>query len=415
MKNFWKILGFEYLGCIRNKAFIIVTILLLVLSLVTTSIPAIISALKSAETGEDDPDAEKPVIFIGGNDIYSEDEIRGELAKYYPGYELKIGKEDEDAVKKNVNKGKYSFAVIYTSPLSYTYVTKNNSLYSADKELVSGATKSIYVQRFMKDNGVDAKKAAEITNAAVAYTEITTGTDSSKSFIPVYLLMCILFVAIVSYGQLVAQSVVSEKNTRAMELLITCARPTELMFGKVIGSGLAGLTQLTLILSVTFTSFNTVTTKHLDQNVLDFLNFPLSTVLYALLFFILGYFMFSFLVGALASFAGKSEDLSNLTAPVNFIMMAVYMIMIFMSGSDSFNSPFMTALSYIPLSSPMAMFMRINLSDVAVWEICLSVALQMATVWLTGLLAAAIYKVGVLMYGKPPKLSEIFKLTFTKK
>ena len=125
--------------------------------------------------------------------------------------------------------------------------------------------------------------------------------------------------------------------------------------------------------------------------------------------------MFAFMVGALASFAGKSEDLSNLTAPVNFIMMAVYMIMIFMSNSDNFISPFMTALSYIPLSSPLAMFMRCTLSDVAAWEICLSVAVQIITVWLTGMLAAAIYKVGVLMYGKPPRLRDIIKLTFAKK
>ncbi len=414
MKNFWKILGFEYLGCIRNKAFIIVTILILVLSLVTTSLPAIITALKFAETEDNDPDAEKPVIFIS-SDIYSENEIMGELAKYYPGHDIKTGKEDKESVKKNVDKGKYSFAVIYTSPLSYTYVTKNNSLYNADNEIISGATKSLYVQSFMSQNGIDPKKAAEVTNAAVSYDQITTGTDTAKSFIPVYILMCMLFVAIVSYGQLVAQSVVSEKNTRAMELLITCAKPTELMFGKVIGSGLAGLTQLTLILSVTFTSFKTVTTKHLEQKILDFLNFPLSTVLYALLFFILGYFMFAFMVGALASFAGKSEDLSNLTAPVNFIMMAVYMIMIFMSNSDNFISPFMTALSYIPLSSPLAMFMRCTLSDVAAWEICLSVAVQIITVWLTGMLAAAIYKVGVLMYGKPPRLRDIIKLTFAKK
>ena len=414
MKNFWKILGFEYLGCIRNKAFIIVTILILVLSLVTTSLPAIITALKFAETEDNDPDAEKPVIFIS-SDIYSENEIMGELAKYYPGHDIKTGKEDKESVKKNVDKGKYSFAVIYTSPLSYTYVTKNNSLYNADNEIISGATKSLYVQSFMSQNGIDPKKAAEVTNAVVSYDQITTGTDTAKSFIPVYILMCMLFVAIVSYGQLVAQSVVSEKNTRAMELLITCAKPTELMFGKVIGSGLAGLTQLTLILSVTFTSFKTVTTKHLEQKILDFLNFPLSTVLYALLFFILGYFMFAFMVGALASFAGKSEDLSNLTAPVNFIMMAVYMIMIFMSNSDNFISPFMTALSYIPLSSPLAMFMRCTLSDVAAWEICLSVAVQIITVWLTGMLAAAIYKVGVLMYGKPPRLRDIIKLTFAKK
>ena len=414
MKNFWKILGFEYLGCIRNKAFIIVTILILVLSLVTTSLPAIITALKFAETEDNDPDAEKPVIFIS-SDIYSENEIMGELAKYYPGHDIKTGKEDKESVKKNVDKGKYSFAVIYTSPLSYTYVTKNNSLYNADNEIISGATKSLYVQSFMSQNGIDPKKAAEVTNAVVSYDQITTGTDTAKSFIPVYILMCMLFVAIVSYGQLVAQSVVSEKNTRAMELLITCAKPTELMFGKVIGSGLAGLTQLTLILSVTFTSFKTVTTKHLEQNILDFLNFPLSTVLYALLFFILGYFMFAFMVGALASFAGKSEDLSNLTAPVNFIMMAVYMIMIFMSNSDNFISPFMIALSYIPLSSPLAMFMRCTLSDVAAWEICLSVAVQIITVWLTGMLAAAIYKVGVLMYGKPPRLRDIIKLTCAKK
>ena len=197
---------------------------------------------------------------------------------------------------------------------------------------------------------------------------------------------------------------------RAEGMLITCARPSHLMFGKVIGSGLAGLTQLVLILSTALVSINTVSKDTLPTEIMDFLNFPLATVLYALLFFVLGYFIYSFLLGALSSLASRSEDLNTLISPVMILFIAAFLIVVMAINSDSVNGTLMVVCSYIPFTAPLAMFARIVLSDVAVYEIIISVAVQLISVYLLGMLAAAIYRIGVLMYGNPPKPSEIVKM-----
>ena len=208
---------------------------------------------------------------------------------------------------------------------------------------------------------------------------------------------------------MVSQSVVTEKNTRAMEMLITCAKPTHLMFGKVLGSGLAGLTQLVVIMGTALVSIKTISLKSLPEGMSEMLTMPVSTVIYALIFFITAYFIYAFLLGSLSSLASRSEDLNTLTTPVMMIFVAAFMIVMVSMTSD-INNTLMIVCSYIPFTAPIAMFARIALSDVAFYEIIISIVVQVVSIYLLGMLAAAIYKIGVLMYGKPPKFSEIFKL-----
>ena len=262
----------------------------------------------------------------------------------------------------------------------------------------------------MKSAGVSDAVSVDILNAQVKFATVTTGTDQTKNYLPTYLLIMILYIAIIMYGQMVSQSVVSEKNTRAMEMLITCAKPTHLMFGKVLGSGFAGLTQLLLIIATAFVSLNTVSKDSLPPEIMEFLNFPLRTVLFAVVFFILGYFIYSFLLGALASLASRSEDLNTLISPVMLLFMAAFMVVVFSINGDNINGSLMVVCSYIPFTAPIAMFARMALADVGVVEIIISIVVQILSIYLIGRLASAIYRIGVLMYGNPPKPAEIIKM-----
>ncbi|MBQ8132874.1 MAG: ABC transporter permease [Clostridia bacterium] len=408
MKNIIKILKFEYLSCVKNKAFIIVTIFLMGVMLLSAFLPALVMGLLS-EDEEDGESNEKPVIAIS-SEVYDKALIKSEFEPLFTESDIKITKESTDNLTKKVDSGDYEFAVKIDNELKFTYITANNSLFSEDYETISDAVKSMYTVKALDKYGISQTETDKLMNTKVTFETVTTGTDQSKNYLPVYLLMCVLFIAITTYGQLVAQSVVSEKNSRAMELLITCAKPTHLMFGKVIGSGLAGLTQLAVLLLTALVSFGTFSSGMIPDEISEYIQLPVSTVLFALLFFILGYFMFSFILGALASFASKSEDLNTLTSPVIIVLSAVYMIMVFMCTGDMVDSTFMAVLSYFPISAPMAMFVRSTMTDIAVWEIALSAVVQIITIYLLGMLAAAIYKIGVLMYGNPPKFGEIIKM-----
>ena len=393
MKNFFKILKFEYLNCITNKAFIIITVFLVCASGLFAFLPGIIVNFAGSSSEEDAP-ADKIAIMKSS---YDDSLVKSEITPFFPGMEVIVTNEDRKTVESKVDNGDYSFAAEITSPLTFVYITKNNTIYDTNGQTIGEALKNMYTVSELSKHGLDQKEADELINTGYVMETYSTGTDQAKNYLPVYLMMCILFVAITTYGQLVTQSVVSEKNTRAMELLITCAKPSELMFGKVIGAGLAGLTQLGIIFGSMALPLTFMPSDLIPAEIREYIKFPVETMLLALLFFLLGYFMYAFL-------------LDGLTTPVMFVLMGVYFVLVFMCSSDMVNSTAMTVLSYFPLSSPMAMFVRSTLVDIPVWEIIISVVLQIGTIVVFGMLAAGIYKIGVLMYGNPPKPAEIIKM-----
>ena len=117
---------------------------------------------------------------------------------------------------------------------------------------------------------------------------------------------------------------------------------------------------------------------------------------------------------ALASLVSRLEDLSNVITPATMMFVVVFIIVIVALNTGEVDTPLMIACSYIPLTSPMAMFVRVTMGQVALWEIILSVVLMAAGAVALGYLGAAIYRVGVLMYGKPPKLSGLVSMLKNK-
>ncbi len=414
MKHILQVLKFEYLTCIKNKGFIVTTIILIAFIILLACIPLIISAFTESDNGSDEnADTENVQVIAVQNKVYDEKVVTDSFKDAFKDYSIKMTDANTsiDEIKSQVDSGTYTFAVIIDKNLSYKFVTKNNSLFSDESTGLDNTIKKIYQVSAFEKQGISQTESQKILDEQITSETITTGKDETKNYIPTYVLLMVLYMAIVMYGQMVSQSVVTEKNTRTMEMLITCAKPTHLMFGKVIGSGLAGLTQLVLIIVTLLTSVTLITSQSIPQGIMDYISLPISTVIYAFIFFILGYFIYSFLLGALSSLASRSEDLSTLTTPVMLLLVAAFFVVIFsLDSSSGVNSPLMVVCSYIPFTAPITMFVRVSTSDVAFYEIIISIVVQAVSVYLIGLLAAGIYKIGVLMYGNPPKPAQIVKL-----
>ena len=391
MKHIMQVFKFEYLSCVKSKSFIISTAIFIVLILGISFIPAIVTSIQSSQQ-EQGSDKTKPVIAVCDK-AYNSDTVKKSFEKYYEGNEIRIVDEDLDTIKNKVDTSEYSFGVILDSPAEYTYVTKNNSMMNNNSMTLNSAVTEIFRTTSLEKLGVSAKDADEVLNTTLKFNTVTTGVDQTKNYVSTYIIIMMLYMAIIMYGQMVSQSVVSEKNTRAMEMLITCAKPSHLMFGKVFGSGLAGLTQLGLIIATGIASIKTIASSAIPEGILEYINFPIKTALFALLFFILGYFIYSFLLAAFASLASRSEDLNTLITPVMILYVAAFMIIITSVNSDSVNGPLMVVCSYIPFTAPIAMFARIALADVGAIEIIISVAVQLISVYLLGMLSAAIYRI----------------------
>lgn len=405
------VLGFEYTSVIKNKAFIISTILIVAVLFIASFLPVLIMGLASSSSDGDE--TEKPKIAIV-NEAYEKDDIIVKAMKdEFKDYNIETVKNEDDA-QKGVKDGKYSFSIIFNKPLEYKYITLTQSINDTTTDIIDAVVTSVYRTTELEKKGISAEESKNILSASATKSIVTLGTDQTAAYISTYILVMALYMAILAYGQLVANSVVTEKSSRAMEMLITCASPSDLMFGKVIGAGLAGFTQIAVIFGVGAVSLP-VMLNSIPNDLKSVFSFPIESVIFAILFFILAFFIYAFVFAAIASLVSRIEDLSNLMSPIMFIIIFAFIVVIIGMNSGDLSSPLMIATSYIPFTAPISMFARIAMSNVAAWEIILSIAIQVVSIFILGKFAAAIYRVGVLLYGKPPKLGEALKMVFSKK
>lgn len=409
MKQFFTIFKHELAQYFKNKIFIITTlILILAVSgfLFAPRIGEIISKSKNAESSE-----EKKSEVLVKSDNADLEKLLPAIAASFPQQNVKITNDSVDEIKKQIKDQSVEFAFVLSSDLkSYTYLANVSALQDPNLNTMDNLLKTLYSHAYLKKRGLNDTQIAEVQNPNITHTIKSISEDGTKNFWYAYVMVFVLYMVIMMFGQKVAMSVVTEKTSRAMEVLITSASPVALMFGKILASSVAGIFQITAIFGSAFISYN-INKSYFETNAVinTLFNFPASLVGYLLIFFLLGFLIYSFLFGAMASTVSKIEDLSSVVMLIQIIFVAGFVVSTNAMTSGDVNSELMKGLSLFPLTSPMAMFTRIAMSEVPGLEILLSVALLILATILIGYIAAKIYRVGVLMYGTRPTLGKIIK------
>jgi ABC-2 type transport system permease protein len=218
----------------------------------------------------------------------------------------------------------------------------------------------------------------------------------------------LLFISLVTYGMWVATSVATEKTSRVMELLISATHPRNLLLGKVVGVGAAGLTQCLAIVLPALAFFllqDRIAALVLDPSAGP--GAPIVSVTPGMLlaygaFFLLALILFTLAYAAAGSLVSRQEDIQQLAMPMSFLTMAGYILAIV--GLGSITAQWVVALSFVPFFSPFLMVTRIMVGRAEPWEVALSMALLIATIVGVAVLAERVYGAGVLMYGQRPGL-----------
>ena len=402
MEQFRKILKFELKGYLTNKVFVGVTCFLVAVIFLVTFLPRVLDFFGSEDTGE--PPEDREIMLVSGGD----ESVRAALSQAFPEYEVRL---TEDDVKAPVTGGEAACAVELHGLSAFTYYVDNLSMYDTNAQRVSEVLTGLYRLAALAEAGVAPEQAEAIMSAAASFDVRSLGVDQGQNFFYTYVMIFALYMVILLYGQMVATNVATEKSSRAMELLVTSADPTAMMFGKVAASCLAGLAQLVCVFGSALLFYNLNRGYIEDGGILSLLfDMPPSLLAYMFLFFILGFFIYAFLYGAIGSTASKLEDINTSVMPVTMIFIAGFFVVVFGMSSGSVDNPLMVACSFIPFTSPMAMFTRVAMSHPALWEIGLSVAILLGSCAGVGVLAARIYRVGVLLYGTKPGLREILRM-----
>lgn len=412
MKRLWTVYQFELLSYIKNKSFMISTIVLAVALGIATFLPRFFdmsqilgiekTAKESSQSAEtDEKDAEK----LGLVDRKGYIKEKGFLQDAFSDAEFLYFNSEEE-LKKAVEKKKVDAGFLVENDTKYRYYVLNRDMSDMHQEVFDNILTTVHKQRYCEEHGLDYASFMEEYESPVYCKEKVLGKDAADNFWYCYALVIVIFIVIIMYGVMIATSVTTEKSNRSIEVLVTSIDSKYLLFGKVFAGATAVVVQLGLVLTTVLVGYSLNHTYWGDK--LDMLLDIPTPVLGAFAVFGIGGFLFyAFLYGAMGALVSKTEDINKTAGSLQMLIMIVYFAVLFQL--DHPDGMIMKICSFLPFSSYSAMFVRIGMGSVQTWEIVLSAVILFASIFGAGWLAAKLYRMGTLRYGNPIKLSNALK------
>jgi len=427
MHNIWLIARREYLERVRTRSFMVMTILTPVLMGALTAGPGLLAErmshhskhlvvvasdqqmgemiksqlLHADKESHDNADAARKASMkrtpssatelTVDIDTGSSDEHRAELTK-------RVGSKDIDGVIWATDDALKSRDI--------PFITRDTSSFLENSEVEQSISRSVS-RHALQARGLTDQEIQDVFKPVHVDVEDAagkTGTDPQFVIITSIVMVMILYMSLLLYGINVMRAVLEEKTSRIMEVMLSVAQAKEMMAGKILGVGAVGLTQIGIWAAVAllYIAPNAVAMRGQLKTVLS----PGLMVWFGV-FYLLGFALYSTIYAAIGSMVNSEQEAQQLQFVAVIPLVAAVAVMF--SVAQLPNSSLAIWTSMIPFTSPLIMFMRIAVQAPPLWQILLSVALLVATIYALILLCAKIYRVGILMYGKRPTLPEIMK------
>lgn len=266
----------------------------------------------------------------------------------------------------------------------------------------------------LQEAGIDIKTLERIKpSVSIEYKELTDKGEKESNASAAYAISfsaaILIYICLFIYGAQVMRGVIEEKTSRIVEVIISSVKPFQLMMGKIVGIGLVGLTQFLLWIILSSLATKVSSTEVLPPTVLNAIEtIPVGYILYTfLIYFLGGYLLYSALFAAVGSAVDNETETQQFMFPITLPLLFTY-IMAFSFIVNNPNSTLSFWLSMIPFTSPIAMMVRIPFG-VPDWELYLSITFLIAGFIFTTWVAARVYRVGILMYGKKTSYRELVK------
>ena len=429
MRNILLILRREYIVRVRTKAFLIFTVLMPLFIGGMIVVPARL-AMKSSGV--------KRVVIVSPDAAFA-DSVKAELVNSHV--------QDDDADAKSANGGKRRQAefdvTVETEPSEAlrqqlfaqvrhrridafawldldtptsrkcTYYSRNGGDF-VESSLFSRALRRAIGQRVLAAHGFTPEQTKAFLNPVDVDTvhidkEGTTRSNGLGAYLLPFLLLFAIYFTVFIYGIYVMRSVIEEKSSRVVEVLLGSVTPMQLMAGKIIGVGAVGLTQIAIWIgtgSILGTGGFAMVQQLLGDTLKD-AHVPTAALILFPIFFVLGYATYACLYAAIGSMCTTDEEAQQLQFPVT-LPLVLCMVFATTIMRDP-NTSLAFWLSMFPLTSPIIMFVRVSVNMPPIWQVVASVIISIINLYGLVWITSRIYRVGILMYGKRPTLPEILK------
>ena len=409
----------EYLNKIRNRSFVIMTF-------VSPLILVIFALVIGFLTNVNNKSKAKDIVIVDESGLYANTFENTETIQY----EYLSNVSLKDAKAEVLAKSKYGLLYIPDKgDQNIAFYSEESPSLSLTSELTNAMERTLFQHNLTK-KGIDKKEIDAAKTHISIQMENFTGEKTSEldnvmkitiGGIAGYL----IFMFIIIYGNMIMRSVIEEKTNRIVEIIISSVKPFELMLGKILGTSLAGLTQFAiwiviggvlLALAPSFFEVNTSAqavqgvgnVSEINNIVAALYHFPFAEpFLVFLLFFIGGYLLYSSLYAMIGAMVDNETDTQQFLMPILLPLILAFYVGMF-SVIEEPHGTISVVFSYIPLTSPVVMLMRIPFG-VAWWEVLISLVILYLTFFAVIKLASKIYRIGILMYGKKASYREVWK------
>ncbi|MGH9936393.1 MAG: ABC transporter permease [Blastocatellia bacterium] len=286
------------------------------------------------------------------------------------------------------------------------FYAKNTSGVSNRARLKDAVNEAILERRIALE-GLDAGRIRKLTRGVELKVVNERGESGRGRIMLAFILVMLIYLTVLVYGVTVMRGVMEEKQSRIIEVLLASVRPFDLMLGKVIGIGLVGLTQY-VVWAVFGVALSALSAG--PAIMVSGFNLPkisMSLMIFFIVYYLLGYFLYATLYAMVGAMVSNEDDGQQVQWPISMTFAASFVVSTL--AMENPNSVTVTVLSLIPFFGPSLMFLRIALGSAPAWQIAASIGLLVVTIIAVVWIAAKIYRVGVLMYGKRPTLPELVR------
>jgi ABC-2 type transport system permease protein len=419
MRKVWLIFKREYLTRVRTKGFVLATILIPVLS-----IGLFAFSIFMATRQNDHP---LKIVILDNAGGFADPITKGltnTLPNGQPAFQVvktieRPASEDETrkGLMAEVNSGTLDGYLVLPRDAvkehAAEFHTKNTGDFSLEGNL-GQAVSDAFIARRLSDRGIHVEHLGDVIRGVeikmVKITKQGETEEKGQTFLIAIVLAMLLYTTLIMYGIVTMRSVLEEKTTRIVEILVSAVTPFQLLAGKILGVAAVAFTQYIIWITTAalLGTYGTAVASAFSPGAsTPTFHIPFHVFIALAIYFLLGYFLYASLYAAIGAAASNEQDAQQMQFPATMPLVVSFVLFNVILRDP--NSTTSVVLSEVPLFTPILMLLRISVQTPPLWQIALSIALLIGTTLCVVYFSARIYRVGVLMYGKRPSLVEILR------
>ena len=408
MRDLWTVASFTIKEMITRKSFIISTIIILLIIVIGFNIPNIIDGIN----GENEEESGDSVILV----IDSEDIYKGtlgalnqaELGKNFKIQNTMLSKEE---IKEKIDNEEIYAAMIIQKQdnnINLEYIADSINSEATGPSDVMEVLSKLYTNLKIGELQLTSEQLESINPTFGLTMTQTNDNPASGNVFAIMLLSIVLFYAIYFCAYQVSSSITTEKTSKIMETLVTSTTPRTIVLGKTIGIGIVGLLQVMSMILVSVICCNVFMDSEILSNIIDVSKITPTLAIITIIYFILGYALYSLLYALTGSTVSKPEDINSANGPVAIVAVIGFYLSYFsmMNPTDKIN----VIASILPVSAPFSMPFRVMMGTATTMQILISLAIMVICIVIVAKISIKIYSSAILNYGTKMSFKDIFKI-----